>query len=115
MNVPVANTLEIQSYHSMMACVASGAGIAMVPRSVLEQLPGHERVQIHEIPDEFADTATWLIWRRDAFSPNVRALKEQIIVQNDGVIPLLKHPLSPEEVDLMHDTKSIRTDIHFNP
>ncbi|MFS7194359.1 LysR substrate-binding domain-containing protein [Rahnella inusitata] len=115
MNVPVANTMEIQSYHSMMACVASGAGIAMVPRSVLEQLPGHERVQIHEIPDEFADTATWLIWRRDAFSPNVRALKEQIIVQNDGVIPLLKHPLSPEEVDLMHDTKSIRTDIHFNP
>ena len=104
MNVPVANTLEIQSYHSMMACVASGAGIALVPRSVLEQLPGHERVNIHEIPDEFADTPTWLIWPRDCFSPNVRALKEQIIVQNDGVVPLLKHPLAGEHDPALHPT-----------
>ncbi|MGC6387644.1 putrescine utilization regulator PtrR [Ewingella sp. S1.OA.A_B6] len=98
----VTNTMEIQSYHSMVACVASGAGIAMVPRSVLEQLPGHERVQVNEIPDEFADTATWLIWRRDAFSPNVRALKELIILQNDGVVPLLKHPIAGETHPVMN-------------
>jgi len=98
----VTNTMEIQSYHSMVACVASGAGIAMVPRSVLEQLPGHERVQVNEIPDEFADTATWLIWRRDAFSPNVRALKELIIVQNDGVVPLLKQPIAGENHPVMN-------------
>ncbi|GBU14223.1 transcriptional regulator [Enterobacterales bacterium] len=100
--LPVTNTMEIQSYHSMVACVASGAGIAMVPRSVLEQLPGHERVQVNDIPDEFADTATWLIWRRDAFSPNVRALKELIIVQNDGVVPLLKHPIAGENHPVMN-------------
>jgi DNA-binding transcriptional LysR family regulator len=92
----VSNIMEIQSYHSMVACVASGAGIAMVPRSVLDQLPGNERVQAHEIEDSFANTATWLIWRRDAFTPNVRALKELIIAQNGGVVPLLKHPIAGE-------------------
>lgn len=71
--------MEIQSYHAMLACVASGAGLAMIPHSVLSLLPGHERVKIHTLPDDIADTATWLLWRRDAFSPNVRALKQLII------------------------------------
>lgn len=73
--------MEIQSYHAMLACAASGAGIAMIPRSVLSLLPGHERVAVHTLPDSIAQTATRLIWRRDAFSPNVRELKMQIIEQ----------------------------------
>lgn len=76
------NTMEIQSYHSMVACVASGAGIAMLPHNLLAQLPGHERVQVNDIEDQFADTATWLFWRRDAFGANVRALKELILTQS---------------------------------
>lgn len=71
--------MEIQSYHALLACVASGAGLAIVPRSVLSQLPGHERVKIHALPDECRETATWLIWRREAFSANVKALKYLII------------------------------------
>ncbi len=73
------NIMEIQSYHAMMACVASGAGIAMLPHSVLSLLPGHEQVTVHTLPDDIAATGTWLIWRRDAFSPAVRALKMLII------------------------------------
>ncbi|TFZ52068.1 LysR family transcriptional regulator [Serratia proteamaculans] len=73
--------MEIQSYHAMLACVASGAGLAMIPHSVLSLLPGHERVKVHTLPDDIAQTATWLLWRRDAFGPNVRALKELIIEQ----------------------------------
>ncbi|CNI18977.1 putrescine utilization regulator PtrR [Yersinia pekkanenii] len=73
--------MEIQSYHAMLACVASGAGLALIPHSVLALLPGHERVQVHQLLPDIADTATWLIWRKDAFSPNVRALKELIIEQ----------------------------------
>lgn len=79
-----ASIMEIQSYHAMLACVASGAGLALIPHSVLSQLPGHERVQVHTLPPLFADTATWLMWRRDAFSPNVRALKELMIAQNEN-------------------------------
>ncbi|MDN0110567.1 putrescine utilization regulator PtrR [Yersinia mollaretii] len=73
--------MEIQSYHAMLACVASGAGLALIPHAVLALLPGHEGVQVHQLPADIADTATWLIWRKDAFSPNVRALKELIIEQ----------------------------------
>ncbi|EFE93712.1 putrescine utilization regulator PtrR [Serratia odorifera] len=73
--------MEIQSYHAMLACVASGSGLAMIPHSVLTLLPGHERVSIHPLPPDIAETATWLLWRRDAFGPNVRALKQLIIEQ----------------------------------
>ncbi|EMH4226401.1 LysR family transcriptional regulator [Yersinia enterocolitica] len=73
--------MEIQSYHAMLACVASGAGLALIPHSVLALLPGHERVKVYHLPPDIAETATWLIWRKDAFSPNVRALKELIIEQ----------------------------------
>ncbi|TCW00243.1 putrescine utilization regulator PtrR [Biostraticola tofi] len=75
--------MEIQSYHGMQACVASGAGLALLPRSVLEQLPGQERVRVHPLPRDIADASTWLIWRRDAFGPNVEALKKLIIELHD--------------------------------
>jgi DNA-binding transcriptional LysR family regulator len=77
-------TMEIQSYHSMLACVASGAGLAMIPYSVLNLLPGYKRVKVHSLPADIAETATWLLWRRDAFGPNVRALKQLIIEQAES-------------------------------
>ncbi len=92
------NVMEIQSYHAMMACVASGAGVALIPESVLAQMPARERVQAHRLPDRFRDTATWLIWRRDAFTPNVEALKYLIIEQFDD------NPINDE---LMHPQECI--------
>lgn len=80
--IAFGNIMEIQSYHAMLACVASGAGLALIPASVLELLPSHERVQTHELPADIAATATWLIWRRDAFGPNVEALKKLMIEQS---------------------------------
>ncbi|TKI05815.1 putrescine utilization regulator PtrR [Martelella alba] len=86
--------MEIQSYHTMQACVASGAGVAMLPLAVLDQLPGRDEVSVHRLPAETANTATWLIWRRDAFSPNVQALKQLIIEQESALV----HPaLEPEK------------------
>ncbi len=74
--------MEIQSYHAMLACVASGAGLAMIPHSVLSLLPGHERVRVHTCRRTWP-TPPRLLWRRDAFRPNVRALKELIIEQTE--------------------------------
>ncbi|HCN8441732.1 TPA: LysR family transcriptional regulator, partial [Escherichia coli] len=31
---------EMESYHGMLACVIAGAGIALIPRSMLESMPG---------------------------------------------------------------------------
>ncbi len=76
--------MEIQSYHAMMACIASGAGLAMMPQAVLTQMPGQSRVQRHPLPPAYRDMTTWLIWRRDAFTPNIEALKYLIIEQSDN-------------------------------
>ncbi|SFN32037.1 DNA-binding transcriptional regulator, LysR family [Izhakiella capsodis] len=70
---------EIHSYHALLAIVASGAGLAIIPTSVLQQLSGHERVKTHPLPDEMSHAQTWLIWRSEAFTPNVNALKYLII------------------------------------
>lgn len=81
--VQPGNVMEIQSYHAMLACVASGGGLAFLPAAVLAQMPGHERVRQHPLPPEMRDTETRLVWRRDAFTPNVEALKYLIIEQFD--------------------------------
>jgi DNA-binding transcriptional LysR family regulator len=93
------SVMEIQSYHAMVACVAGGAGVAMIPASVLAQMPARARVQEHTLPPAYRDTATWLMWRRDAFTPNVEALKYLIIEMFDDR-PLndeLLHPLQTAE------------------
>lgn len=77
------NVMEIQSYHAMLACVASGGGVALLPAALLAQMPGHVRVRQHPLPPELRDTETRLVWRRDAFTPNVEALKYLIIEQFD--------------------------------
>lgn len=35
---------EMESYHGMLACVIAGAGLALIPRSMLESMPGHQQV-----------------------------------------------------------------------
>lgn len=35
--------------------------------------------RVHALPPEIAETATWLLWCRDAFGPSGRALKALII------------------------------------
>ena len=65
--------VEISSYYSMLACVAAGGGICMMPKSLLETLPGASRVQAHEIPARSAAAETWLMWRRDCRSANLKA------------------------------------------
>ncbi|WP_075181248.1 LysR family transcriptional regulator [Pantoea sp. 1.19] len=72
---------EVTSYASLLACVACGAGIAVLPRAVLESMAGADRVQIHPLPPALRDSETLLVWRRDAFTPNVAALKTLIIDQ----------------------------------
>lgn len=65
---------EIHSYHAMLGCVASGAGAAIMPRSVIETLPGNDSVSCHRIVEEHARVTTWLVWRKEGGSPAIEAL-----------------------------------------
>ncbi|MNH31453.1 LysR substrate binding domain protein [compost metagenome] len=64
----------MESYHGMLACVTAGAGIAMLPRSMLEALPRSDAVDIYEVAIPFNLIKTWLIWRSGMKHTNVDAL-----------------------------------------
>ena len=93
-------TVEMESYHGMLACVTAGAGIALMPRSMLEAMPGSNNVEVFELKAPFAEVKTWLIWRAGMVPPNVKAMLT--LLEEDqssvGVSPLiishrLRHPI----------------------
>ncbi|MGG1944038.1 LysR substrate-binding domain-containing protein [Trinickia sp. NRRL B-1857] len=74
-----ARTLELGSYHAIIACVAAGAGVAVAPRSVLDLLPGGAReVAIHPL-GPLGAVPTLLIWRRGHDSAALRALRDALL------------------------------------
>lgn len=68
--------LELASYHTILACVAAGSGVALMPRSVVElhAVPG-----LSVAPLENGDIPTWLIWRRGTQLPALRAVRETLV------------------------------------
>lgn len=70
--------LELSSYHAIIACVASGTGIAVTPRSVLETVRGVENVAIYSLGARDAEVTTSLVWRRGESSPSLSALQAEI-------------------------------------
>jgi DNA-binding transcriptional LysR family regulator len=84
--------LEFASYQAMVACVAAGAGVTIIPRSVLASLPGLAGVSVHALPPAIARNRTSLIWRAPA-SPALQ-----------GLLDLLAKPAAaahPDAVDLV--------------
>jgi DNA-binding transcriptional LysR family regulator len=69
---------EIESYHAMLACVTAGAGVAMIPRSMLESMPGSTNVSVYAIEEKFRHLTTWLVWRNGVRSPNLNAFIELV-------------------------------------
>ena len=69
--------LELSSYHAIVACVASGTGIALVTESVLDTMPDADVLR-HPIPNAQASITTPLVWRQGEISPPVLALRTLI-------------------------------------
>lgn len=67
--------LELSSYHAIVACVASGTGIALVPESVLDAL---RQVQVsrHALPKVYGEVVTPLVWRTAEQPPALTALRK---------------------------------------
>jgi DNA-binding transcriptional LysR family regulator len=70
--------IELASYHAIVACVMSGAGIALVPEAVLDTMP-HVNVSRYAIPNAQAKITTPLVWRRGEMSASVLALRALIV------------------------------------
>lgn len=77
--------LELSSYHAIVACVAAGAGIALMPEAVLDAIP-QARVRRNSIPRAQSEIVTPLIWRDGEISPPVLALRTLMaaIIKDSG-------------------------------
>jgi len=66
--------LELSSYHAIVACVAAGTGIALVPQAVLATLKSPP-VAWHDLPKVHAQRITPLVWRAGEVPPALAALQ----------------------------------------
>ncbi len=76
--VAPVNVLELASYHAIVACVASGTGIAFAPRSVLETIRRTGEVAIHPLGARRGASVTSLVWRRGEQSLALKALRVEL-------------------------------------
>ena len=74
-------TLELGSYHAIVACVASGSGIAAVPRSVLATIKGADGVATYPLGPNRHEVVTSLIWRQGEVSAAFKALLAEVTKQ----------------------------------
>lgn len=70
--------LELASYHAIVACVAAGSGIAIVPRSVLRVVHAEALVQVLPLPPKVGKARTHLIWRSGHSSVVLDALLGEV-------------------------------------
>jgi DNA-binding transcriptional LysR family regulator len=71
--------MEYGSYHAIVACVAAGCGIAVVPKSVIRAVRPEGEVRIHPLPKEIAAAKTQLVWRQGHRASALDALKSELL------------------------------------
>lgn len=73
---------ELESYHAMLACVGAGSGLAIMPRSMFDSMPGSAIVSAWPMNDGFEYLQTWLVWRTDTASGALKAFRDMVENQN---------------------------------
>jgi DNA-binding transcriptional LysR family regulator len=70
--------MEYGSYHAIVACAAAGAGVAVVPRSVIRAVRPEQEVSIHPLPASVANATTHLVWREGHRSSALDAMRKEV-------------------------------------
>jgi DNA-binding transcriptional LysR family regulator len=76
--VVASQVMEFGSYHAIIACVSAGAGIAIVPRSVLKLTEVGKQVEVGKLPARTAKARTLLVWRPGRRSAALEALRAEL-------------------------------------
>ncbi|WP_047257843.1 LysR family transcriptional regulator [Chromobacterium subtsugae] len=85
--------VELTSYHAMLSCVASGMGLAMVPRSLLDCMPlVAGQVSVHALPADLSQARTVLIRRRQWRQPALDALQRMLQEKYQSPKPVEEFP-----------------------
>lgn len=77
-NASPGKIFEMESYHGILACVSAGAGLALIPKSMLESMPGKDSVSAWPLAERLGELAIWLVWRTGGVSANLRAMVEML-------------------------------------
>lgn len=75
--------MEFASYHAIVACVAAGSGVAIVPRSVLAVLGAQNSVRVTALSGPHGRALTQLVWRADDDTPALQALRREFEAPQD--------------------------------
>jgi DNA-binding transcriptional LysR family regulator len=59
-------TLEFGTFEGIVACVAAGMGVSLMPRVLIQDRRLRDSVGVHAVPPRFGRIETVLIWRKDA-------------------------------------------------
>jgi DNA-binding transcriptional LysR family regulator len=70
--------MEFSSYHAIVACVAAGAGIAIVPRSVIRVSVAASGVATYALPSAVSKARTFFVWRQGHQSIALDAMRAEI-------------------------------------
>lgn len=70
--------LELGSYHAIVACVAAGSGLAIVPRSVLRAVHAESEVVAYPLPERITKAKTMLVWRKGHRSVALDAMRSEL-------------------------------------
>jgi DNA-binding transcriptional LysR family regulator len=70
--------LELASYHAIIACVAAGSGLAIMPRSVLRAVHAENEVATYPLPERVAKAKTHLVWRSGHHSVALDAMRREL-------------------------------------
>ncbi len=70
--------MEFGSYHAIVACVAAGSGIAIVPRAVIRLVRAEREIALHPLPPDIARSRTHLAWRIGHHSVALSALQREL-------------------------------------
>src|SRR5262245_20146960 len=70
--------MEFGSYHAIVACVAAGTGIAVVPRSIVRVSRVKGEITAHRLPVAVSKARTVLVWRRGHESAALAAMKVEL-------------------------------------
>lgn len=57
--------IEMGTLDGILGCVDAGMGFAVAPERAVRQWFGVEGLSLTDLPDEFGQTVTYLVWRRD--------------------------------------------------
>lgn len=72
---PAGRVMDLGSYHAIVACVAAGTGVAIVPAEMLDQAVLSSEVERHPLPARLRVNRTHLVWSGEASAP-LQALLE---------------------------------------